>query len=390
MSDLRGVARLAVDATAGVTEIVEEMHAAIARIPTTLGGPIGAAVNATTWLVYRAIHGVTRATGGGLDVALARLAPAVAGESSPRRDALIAVLNGVVGDHLATSENPLAIAMRFRVAGRPLALERGALATALPGASGKILVLVHGLCMNDLQWTRPRHDHGAALARALGCTAVHLHYNTGRHVSTNGRALAEMLDALVTAWPVPVDEVTILGHSMGGLVARSAQHYGALAGRPWTRLLRNLVFLGTPHHGAPLERGGHRLHRFVEQTPYAAPLARLGRIRSAGITDLRWGNLLDEDWDGRDRFAHGVDRRWPVPLPDGVRCFTVAATRGTWADGVLGDGLVPVASALGRHADSRHALRFPPSHAHVAHGTGHFELLDRVDLADLIASWLAR
>jgi len=390
MSDLRGAARLAVDATAGVTEIVEEMHAAIARIPTTLGGPIGATVNAITWLVYRTIHGVTRVAGGGVDVALAGLAPAVARESSPRRDALVAALNGVVGDHLAANDNPLAIAMRFRVQGRPLVLEPGALASAMPGATGKILLLVHGLCMNDLQWTRPGHDHGAALARALGYTAVHLHYNTGRHVSTNGRALAGMLDALLTAWPVPVDEVTILGHSMGGLVARSAQHYGALRGLRWTRVLRNLVFLGTPHHGAPLERAGHRLHLLVGQLAYAAPLARLGRLRSDGITDLRWGNLVDEDWDGRDRFARGADGRRPVPLPDGVRCFTVAATRGTFADGIVGDGLVPVESALGRHADPRHALAFPPSHAHVAHGTGHLELLERGDLADHIATWLAR
>jgi len=388
MSDLRGAARLAVDATAGVTEIVEEMHASIARIPTTLGGPIGAVVNGITWLVYRTIHGVTRATGGGLDVALARLPPAVARESSPRREAFLAALNGVVGDHLAATENPLAIAMSFRVQGRPLVLERDALATALPAATGKILLLVHGLCMNDLQWTRPRHDHGAALARALGYPAVHLHYNTGRHVSTNGRELAGMLDALIAAWPVPVDELTIVGHSMGGLVARSAQHYAAVAGRRWPHLLRNLVFLGTPHHGAPLERGGHRLHLFVEKTPYAAPLARLGRIRSAGITDLRWGNLVDEDWDGRDRFARGEDGRRPVPLPDGVRCFTVAATRGTSADGIVGDGLVPVASALGRHVDARHVLGFPPSHAHVASGTGHLELLERPDLSHRIASWL--
>ena len=388
MSDLRGAARLGVDATAGVTEIVEEMHAAIARIPTTLGGPIGAGVNAITWLVYRTIHGVTRVTGAGIDVALAPLPPTVAPEPSPRREAFLAALNGVVGDHLAATENPLAIAMRFRLRGRPLVLERGALATTLPAATGRILVLVHGLCMSDLQWTRPRHDHGTALERALGCTTVHLHYNTGRHVSTNGRALAEMLEALVAAWPVPVDEVTILAHSMGGLVARSAQHYGTLAGRRWTRLLRNLVVLGTPHHGAPLERGGQHLHLLVEKIAYAAPLARLGRIRSAGITDLRWGNLVDEDWNGRDRFARGEDGRRPVPLPDGVRCFTVAATRGTSADGIVGDGLVPVASALGRHADPRHVLGFPPSHAHVASGTGHLELLERPDVSDRIASWL--
>jgi hypothetical protein len=44
---------------------------------------------------------------------------------------------------------------------------------------------------------------------------------------------------------------------------------------------------------------------------YTAPLARLGKIRSAGITDLRYGNLVDEDWAGRDRFAGGGDRRNP-------------------------------------------------------------------------------
>jgi pimeloyl-ACP methyl ester carboxylesterase len=277
-----------------------------------------------------------RVSGGGVDFALGRLAPAGADlESSPRREAFVAALNGVVGDHLAASANPLAIPMGFRTRGRPLGVDR------LPAPTRKLLLLVHGLCMNDLQWTRPAHDHGAELARALGYTTVHLHYNTGRHVSTNGREMSEMLEALVAAWPVPLDDVTIVAHSMGGLVARSAHHYGTVAGRRWTGLLRNLVFLGTPHHGTPLERGGHRFHLLAEKTAYTAPFARLGRIRSAGITDLRHGNLVDEVWAGRDRFARGVDGRRPVPLPDGVRCFTVAATLGTSPGGSSATGSRP-------------------------------------------------
>ena len=161
--------------------------------------------------------------------------------------------------------------------------------------------------MNDLQWSRGGHDHGAALARDCGFTPVYLRYNSGQHVSINGHALAQQLQGLVDAWPVPLERCVLLGHSMGGLLARSALHYGTQAGLGWRSRVTDLVCLGTPHHGAPLERAGNWIDMLLGATPYAAPFARLGKLRSAGITDLRHGNLVDEDWVGRDRFAH---RRW--------------------------------------------------------------------------------
>jgi hypothetical protein len=303
---------------------------------------------------------------------------------------VVAALNGVLGDHLAATGNPLAIVMRLRREGKPLELTRDGLVRAVPRPGGKIVVLVHGLCMNDRQWTRRVHNHGTALARDLGYTPVYLHYNTGLHVSTNGRALAELLEALVAAWPVPVEELAIVAHSMGGLVSRSAHHCGTRAGHAWTRRLRKVVFLGTPHHGAPLERGGQWIHLLLDQTPFIAPVARLGKIRSARITDLRHGSILDEDWQGRDRFAHGTDVRRPVPLPDGVQCFAIAGRSAAHLGGrLLGDGLVPLASALGRHDDPRFALAFAESHQWIAYDTGHFDLLGRPDVYERMRAWLA-
>ncbi|MCZ7653807.1 MAG: GPI inositol-deacylase [Rhodocyclaceae bacterium] len=170
---------------------------------------------------------------------------------------MLAALNGVLGDYLEASGNPLAIRMSLRRKGSALQLDKNALAAAIPNAGGRLLILAHGLCMNDLQWKRQGHDHGAALARDLGYTPVYLHYNSGRHISTNGREFSGLLDALLSAWPAPVDELTIIGHSMGGLLARSAWHYGMAEGRAWPLKLKGLVFLGTPHHGAPMERGGN-------------------------------------------------------------------------------------------------------------------------------------
>ena len=183
---------------------------------------------------------------------------------------MLAVLNGVVGDHLVATGNPLALAMRFRRVGQPLTPERRALAEAFPDAASKLVVLLHGLCMSDLQWMRQNHDHGAALAHEFGYTPVYLSYNSGLHVSTNGRAFADSLEALVAEWPVEIEEFVVIGHSMGGLVARSACRYAEETGRVWRKKLNRLVFLGTPHHGAPLERIGNWVDVILGKTPYVA------------------------------------------------------------------------------------------------------------------------
>jgi hypothetical protein len=386
--DLLGATRLALDAVAGLTDVVEAMHATIARGPLFPRPAPDARTRGITGLVYGCIRGAT-ALGGAITGAVA--VPARARARAPfsrRREALVAAVNGVVGDHLADSGNPLAIPMRLRRGGRPLVLDRRALGAVIRRPRRKLLMLVHGACRSDLQWRHLDHDHGAALARALGYTAVYLHYNTGRHVSENGRDLAALLEQLVGAWPVEPTELAILAHSMGGLVARSACHQATAAGLRWPRLLRRLAFLGTPHHGAPLERGGSIVDVALGVSRYSAPLARLGRLRSAGVTDLRFGSVAAEDWRDRDRFGDLRDRRTVVPLPDGVRCYAIAGSRGR-VGAILGDGLVSVESALGRHRDPALALGIPDGHRWIARGAGHLDLLGRPDVYDRLWTWFA-
>lgn len=393
-SDLLGASRLAVEATVGVTDVVEAMHGTIVRIPFLFGAPKDTRTRGITRLVYQCIRTVARLVGGGVDALLTSLVPLLdESDSSQRRENLVAVLNGVSGDHLAASSNPLAIPMRIRSGGRPLELSKDGLAAAGAPVTGKLLVLVHGLGMSDLQWSRRGHNHGEALARERGYTPLYLHYNSGQHVSINGRRLAALMEALLACWPLPLDELLILGYSMGGLVARSACHHARLGGQRWPEQLDRLIFLGTPHHGAPFERAGNLFELLLEATPYAAPLARIGGIRSAGITDLRYGNVRDEDWDGRHRRYHH-DPRTPLPLPDGVQCYAVAASKSARRpaedseDELPGDGLVPVASALGRHPEARLSLSFPASQRSIAYATGHLDLLSAPGVYETIKAWL--
>lgn len=378
--DLRGVSRLVVDAVTGITDIVESLHGTIARVKPPLVAQPAPHAPGISGLVYRGVRGVTRAVGFGLDAALAALSPLVRGARSlPQREALQAALNGVLGDHLAATDNPLAIRMCLRQGGRPVALQPEALA-ALPERSGRVLILLHGLCMNDLQWHRQGHDHGAALARDLGFTPLYLHYNSGLPIAANGREFARLMQALVQCWPVPIERLAILGHSMGGLVARSACHQARAARQHWLRRLDALACLGSPHFGAPLERAGSRLDYLLGISPYSAPFAGLGRIRSAGIQDLRHGWVLDAQ----------ASHAGTVALPRGVRCFALAASKSKHgARRLSGDGLVPVPSALGQHPDPGRSLRFPVRDRFVLHEANHFDLLHREEAYRQLRDWLA-
>jgi pimeloyl-ACP methyl ester carboxylesterase len=382
-SDMRAVAQLATQATQGVARMAEGVHQSIWSTLGLPGGP-DQTTRGLTGLVYRTVNGVTQLIGKGVEAALAKLEPLLGSAldmpaGTPQREAF-----------------PLVTRMTLRYQGRALDWQ----ATApLPDATGKVLLLIHGLCMNDLQWHNPPSrndipavDYGATLAARLGYTPIYVRYNTGLHTSQNGHELSAQLEQLASHWPVPLTEITVVGHSMGGLVTRSAFHYAKQDALRWPQYLKNIVFLGTPHHGAPLERAGNWVDVILGSTPYTKPLAKLGQLRSAGITDLRYGHVLDVDWEGQDRFRRKPDSRQPLPLPEGVHCYCVAATTasqpGTLADRLIGDGLVPLKSALGQHEDPRRQLVFAPESQWIAFNTSHMALLSSPAVTRQLVTWL--
>ncbi len=428
---LQGSANLAFDAVDAVTHIVEGMYRNIAAAPWPLGEAPEGPARGIAGFVHESIRRVNKVTRNTSDWILTRMSPSLDRTllPGPHREAVISALNGVCGDHLARSGNTLAIPMQLRVMLPPLApseetpvLENStekqpaeqqipfanlfevgkrfveihpqpkALAESSFSPGRRLLILVHGLSMNDREWTSHQHNHGEALAENNDYTPVYVLYNSGRNVSTNGRELCNQLTGLLDTWPVPVDSITFIGFSMGGLLARSAIHIAKEEGHAWLGKVDKAAYVGTPHHGAVMERGGYWLQKSLTYSPYTAPLSALGRIRSAGITDLRHGNVSDDDWQHHDEHEDNTDRRRPTPLAGGIKHYAIAATlskrSGERIGKLLGDGLVHPSSATGRHKDRDFNLAFPEGHTKILYDLGHLAMLHDSRVLDQLREWL--
>jgi triacylglycerol esterase/lipase EstA (alpha/beta hydrolase family) len=384
-SRTQGVGRLTIDAVLAITDIVESMHKRVSPLSAVKSANKKEQLSGISGLVYRNIRNVTELVGKGIDAPLAAISKTLASQpDSTSTQALLAALNGVLGDHLVLSDNPLAIPMHFRKDGQ--ILNDVQLEDVINQCNGTLLIMVHGLCMNDLQWCREGHDHGAELAKESGMGAIYLHYNTGSHISDNGNQFAGVLESLVNLTEKKL-EIKILAHSMGGLVSRSAFHVAENSGHKWPELLNTLVFLGTPHHGAPLEKAGNWIDLILGAHSYSVPFARLVKVRSSGITDLRYGNVQELDWHTTERFVFTGDQRLPLPLPDNVKRFAIATSAKESINYPLGDGLVRIKSALGEHQDSAFNLHIPDSRKWLGTNINHMQLLSDIKVYQVLKTW---
>jgi pimeloyl-ACP methyl ester carboxylesterase len=381
-TDIRAAAQLATQATVSVTSIVEGVHQSVLSTIGLKGTEPEGKTSGLTGLIYRSIGGVTQLVGKSVDAAVGTLQPLIDAleaksqtTSTAQREATLAALNGVMGDRLLAAGNSFATPMSICFEGN--AIEWQALPTSLV-KSGKILLFVHGLCMNDQQWS-----HGERLKVELGYTCLYLRYNTGLTIAENGHKLSAQLALLIQHWPAPIEELSIIGHSMGGLVTRSAMHAAQRKSTAWLKVVHKVVFLGSPHCGAPLEKAGHWVELLLGTTLYTKPFVMLAKLRSAGITDLRYGEILDSR------------QREFVPLPDrvGVKFYAVAATiakkRSALAERLIGDGLVPVNSALGKREDSNESLVFGNKSTEIFYQMNHMQLLHSEVVTNQLVKWLA-
>jgi hypothetical protein len=396
--EVKALGDLAGGAAAGIAAQAREVHLGVAqRVFGTLGAPaapVRAVHDRISDRAYTAAWALTgalvRGGAGALSLTRAEDAPSMA--ERPVGRAAVGAVNGMWGDRLNRDGSPLEIPMAVRRRGRDVALDDDSLARAFPEATPRLAVFIHGLCETEDAWrlgARRSVPYGARLRAELGYTPVYIDYNSGLHISSNGRRLAQLLDELTGNWPVPVAEIALIGHSMGGLLARGACHYAEPGS--WRERVRHVFMLGTPHKGAPLELAAnaacHAASRLPETRPFATPI----RIRSAGVKDLGYGYVVDEDWDGHDPDAFWTNTGTVVPFLESANHYFVSATLSREADAplgrMMGDLLVLPASAWA-HGGHGERLQFPvEQYTHIGSAT-HFDLLNHPAVYAQIRKWI--
>jgi pimeloyl-ACP methyl ester carboxylesterase len=392
--ELQALARLGFEELGAAMSGIGGVHRGIAervfRAVGPQGLPVRVAHDRISAGVYAGLRGASALLGGASAGLVARReTPALS--SHPRGALALAALNGLIGDRLEREGSPLHVPMTVRHRGEPVPAEPAEVAAAFPEATPHVVVFLHGLMESEHAWRYGgREPYGARLRRDVAATPVDVRYNTGRHVSENGRSLADLLEALSAAWPVEVDRVSLVGHSMGGLVARSACHQAVERGDAWVRRVRHVVSLGTPHMGAPLEEAVHVAAAGLAALPETRPFAGFLRRRSAGIRDLRRGSLVDEDWQGRDPDALRAAVCKEIPLLDGAtHCFVAATITDSDRHPVgrlIGDWLVLSPSASGRSRTRRLPFRAEDG-LHVG-GAHHLALLNHPAVYERLRDWL--
>lgn len=359
-----------------ITDVVERMHGSIGQRPLPWSKLESEHTKGITGFVYGCVKTSFASAHWGLRHVAHSLAEL--DESDVAWQPIHAAMNGVCGDSLEDKGNPLAMKMQF--------VEEQA---AVSESSETLLLFVHGLCMGESGWLEPSHLAARdQLANQLNARVAYLRYNSGLHISENGELFAQLLED----YAADDKRLVIVGHSMGGLLTRSACHYAKAHNHRWTEKLSHLVCLGTPHNGAPLERLGNFANTLLKVTPYTAPLARLGNLRSAAICDLRHGNLLHQDWKGVEDPDHYDDLRTAVPLQETTEYLFVAGTRSELVPEnpyeAKHDLLVTVASAWAESQNPERRLAGDNIQRKLVANTDHMNLLWSAEVYQLIAEWL--
>jgi len=376
-ADWQGLGDLIAIGTERLTRPVEGVHRAITDRWAALAGPWGAPVRHVSRAFASPVYASIRLIGSGVGRTVGFVATTEAGSKHLRPlwksrlgGGVQSFVNGLWGDEFERQQSQLSIEMSIRSEdGYPIGADARSLVEVFPEATPRLVVLLHGLGDTEDIW-RPKEGKGA-LAETLidhSFNPLLVRYNSGRSLADNGKDLSRLLEEVVGNWPIAVDDISLIGHSMGGLVARSCLLAAHHAGHRWRDRAGHIVTVGTPHLGAPIEKSVNWMSRGLAYATVSRPIGEFVNQRSAGIKDLRMGLKEDTDPAVEHHFVAG----------------TVTSKPDRLLGRLVGDLVVPVRSATGASRKTPGS----PGEVRVLGGRNHRDLIHDPSVHEEILIWL--
>lgn len=310
----------------------------------------------------------------------------------------LAVFNGFFGDRLKESGSHLATPMGLRLRHKSCDLDLDNLATLIESPHKRVCILIHGIMANDHFWSFSDDrsmDYGTSIKSSGDVSVLYLRYNSGQHISTNGQELRSLLDKLITSWPVQIESLNLICHSMGGLVARSACYYGEKSKSLWPSLTHKIFMIGCPSKGAPLEKIANITTFTLNKifNPWTKAIAKVIESRSDGIKDLRYGYLLDSDWQETNQDSIIPKPAAQVPLLESATYYVIVGS--LWentdhlAAKIFGDAMVTQFSAKDQGMVQNRSGKYEPENIKIFSKISHVALANSPVINSQIMAWWA-
>ncbi len=296
---------------------------------------------------------------------------------------LLPVLNGIAGDVLEENMDARAIKMSFRFDYEDVGIEE--LSKFYDFEDKKpVCILIHGLFGDEYMWKKlpdeKKNKIGDILEKQLDANILYLRYNTGLHISENGRSLSNLLERFVKQYRS--GNIHLIGHSMGGLLIRSAGYYADIQQQEWNRKVKNIFLIGVPNEGSYVAQIAEFVNKVFRKVDISKDelVSKFLDIRSNGIKDLAYAYLTDEDWLNAKEKPEQKTRVRPLK---GVKYFLIAGTLGKnkMLSTYFGDGLVGSQSAISENIETNFFTNV--SHK-VFENEDHISLLSSLNVAEYI------
>ncbi len=305
---------------------------------------------------------------------------------------IAAILNGLNGDILEENNDPLAIKMHFRYRNKDISVDKLVDYYDFNQFDGRVCILIHGLMGDEYMWKKIKANDenkiGDWLEKNENQHVLYLRYNTGLHISENGRALSNLFEEFMNQYGNKIKQLVLIGHSMGGLLIRSAGYYADIQRQNWLERLKTIFLIGVPNKGSYLAQIGFFVGHIFRKIDISHDdyIAKFMDVRSNGIKDLSFAYLTDDDWlnkNSGDLENYTVSKVRPI---SGVKYYLIGGILGkknNILSSYFGDGLVGSTSAL---TNELNTINLKNIESKIFEKENHLSLLESKPVAEYIIS----
>lgn len=281
----------------------------------------------------------------------------------------------ILGDSFVALRDPFEVKTSFRLNAADATPEQIAEAFRAAPARRGLMICVPGLYQDESLWKSGRPQPVVELLKQRSYFPVYLRLHPGTHVSTIGKEISTLMEALLAA--LPDTPVHFMSFSQGGLILRSTLLANDRSGGSIRKRTGRVILISSPDGGYFIEKTGLLFGFGLGEAPSRAIkfMSFAGNVHSPAFRDMAAGIIREEDEKKTGPILPMSTNHYFGEL-DGLDAYQIYSlisdSNHIWSNW-LGDGLIEE-SSLALLSDTVYRKN-EESRVHCLVGLSHFQIL---------------